>query len=106
MCQKAKANNGSPNICFQLLFYPALRLDVTVQSGGAADPAIETAFPLDLKALNWFHRMYVPEDVDPADPGLSPLFPPDLTGLPPAYTVTAGLAHLRADPIASAERLK
>src|SRR5207237_9709507 len=35
MCQKAKANSGSPNICFQLLFYRALRLDVTVQSGGA-----------------------------------------------------------------------
>src|SRR5437764_981429 len=35
-----------------------------------------------------------------------PLFAPDLTGLPPAYIVTAGLDHLRADAIAYAERLK
>src|SRR5438105_335443 len=78
MCQKAKANSGSPNICFQLLFYPALRLDVTEQNDSAADPAIGTGFPLDLRALNWFHSRLVPEGDVPADPRLAPLFSPDL----------------------------
>src|SRR5438105_9838328 len=37
MCQLAKARRGSPSIGFQLLIYPALRLDVAV-NGEQADP--------------------------------------------------------------------
>jgi acetyl esterase len=106
VCQLAKSNRGAPNIGFQLLIYPALRLDVAVQNGTGSDPATGTGFPLDLRGLNWFHRMYVPEEADAVDPRLSPLFAPDLAGLPPAYILTAGLDLLRADAIAYADRLK
>lgn len=104
--QMAKANRGSPNIGFQLLIYPALRLHVDAGSGSKIETLSGTGFPLDNRALNWFHRMYIPAGVDPADPRLSPLLAPDLTGMPPAYILTAGLDLLRGDAVAYAERLE
>jgi acetyl esterase len=103
VCQKAKENRSSPEIAFQILIYPALRL---IPQRHAAGEEIEAAFPLDLRAMNWFQSLYVPQDADPADPRLCPLEARDLTGLPPAYIVTAGLDPLRSDAIAYAERLK
>ena len=104
-CQRAKEHKGSPQIAFQLLIYPGLRLLVERRPGTEND-AGEAGFPLDVRALNWFHSFYVPEGTDPDDPRLSPLLAKDLAGLPPAYIVTAGLDPLRNDAIAYAERLK
>ena len=104
ICQKAKENRNSPEIAFQLLIYPALRLAVDRQPTGDARP--ESGFPLDTRALNWFYRYYVPEEVDLADPRLSPLMAPDVAGLPPAYIVSAGPDPLKDDADAYAERLK
>lgn len=105
VCQKAKENRNSPQIAFQLLIYPALRLLVKRHSAPETDPG-GAGFPLDVRALNWFHSYYVPEGTDPDDLRLSPVLARDLAGLPPAYIVTAGLDPLRADAIAYAERLK
>ena len=105
VCQKAKENRNSPEIAFQLLIYPALRLGIERQPAGENDSS-DAGFPLDVRALNWFHSFYVPEGADPDDPRLSPLVAKNLAGLPPAYIVTAGLDPLRADAIAYAERLK
>ena len=105
VCQKAKENRNSPQIAFQLLIYPALRLLVKRHSVPETDPR-RAGFPLDVRTLNWFHSYYVSEGTDPDDPRLSPVLATDFAGLPPAYIVTAGLDPLRADAIAYAERLK
>jgi acetyl esterase len=105
VCQKAKENKGSPQIAFQLLIYPELRLLVERQPAVESDPG-GVGFPLDVRALSWFQKYYVPEGTDPDDPRLSPLLAKDLAGLPAAYIVTAGLDPLRDDAIAYAERLK
>jgi acetyl esterase len=106
VCQKAKENKGTPQIAFQLLIYPVLSLGVSRSGAEQAGEFPELGFPLDQRALRWFHRYYVPDGVDPADPRLSPLSANDLSGLPGAYTVTAGLDPLRQDAIFYAERLK
>lgn len=105
VCQKSKENRGSPQIAFQLLIYPVLSLSVPFD-GFEAGELPEMGFPLDPRALNWFQRYYVPDGVYPADARLSPLSATDLSGLPGAYIVTAGLDPLRNDAIAYAERLK
>ena len=106
VCQKAKESRNSPEIAFQLLIYPALRLSSDPEPGEEAGSGAEMGFPLDTRALNWFYRYYVPEGMDPSDPRLSPLNAADLTGLPPAYIVTAGLDPLKDDAVAYSERLK
>jgi acetyl esterase/lipase len=105
VCQKAKENKGSPQIAFQLLIYPSLRLTIDLRLP-EADADAEAGFPLDTRALNWFYRYYVPEEVDLAGPRLSPLIAPDVAGLPPAYIVSAGLDPLKDDAVAYTERLK
>lgn len=106
VCQRAKENRGTPQIAFQLLIYPALALSVRHPGERETGELPEIGFPLDPRALSWFHRYYVPEGVDPDDPRLSPLSAKDLSGLPGAYIVTAGLDPLRNDAISYAERLK
>jgi acetyl esterase len=44
--------------------------------------------------------------VDPADPRISPLLEPDLTGLPPAVVVTAGRDPLRDEAEQYVQRLR
>ncbi len=106
VCQKAKENKGAPQIAFQLLIYPALSLRVSHSTAEQDAEFPEIGFPLDPRALSWFLRYYVPDGVYPADARLSPLSARDLTGLPAAYIVTAGLDPLRNDAISYAERLK
>ena len=106
VCQKAKENKGVPQIAFQLLIYPALALGLPRSYSEESGELPEMGFPLDPRALSWFLRYYIPDGVDPADPRLSPLSARDLTGLPPAYIVTAGLDPLRNDAIAYVDRLK
>ena len=49
---------------------------------------------LTRERMEWYWDQYAPEDVDRADPELSPLRA-DLSGLPPTVVVTAGLDPLR-----------
>lgn len=106
VCLKAKENKSAPQIAFQLLIYPALSLGVSPSSAEEDAKFPEIGFPLDPRALRWFQRFYIPEGLDPADPHLSPLSANDLSGLPDAYIVTAGLDPLRNEDIRYAERLK
>jgi acetyl esterase len=71
-------------------------------------PSLEenaSGYFLTREDMLWFHRHYVGEAVDLADPRLSPLRAGDLGGLPPAVVATAGYDPLRDDGDAYAHAL-
>jgi acetyl esterase len=100
--QLAKAGNG-PHIAFQLLIYPITMLSPDSPSSFAFSPALIRA-----PAINWFYSHYVPQEMEDHsnDPRLSPLQGDDLSGLPPAYIVTAGFDPLHDEGVAYADKLK
>jgi acetyl esterase len=88
--------------CFQLLVYPST--DIT-----RSLPSHETfgrGLVLTDELVRYFTRAYVPEGQDPRAPRLSPLFAPDLSGMPPARVYTAGFDMLRDEGRAYARRLR
>jgi len=100
--QMAKAGNG-PHIAFQLLIYPITSLRPDSPSSFAFSPALIRA-----PVINWFYSHYVPQEMEDHsnDPRLSPLQAQDLSGLPPAYIVTAGFDPLHDEAVAYADKLK
>jgi acetyl esterase len=56
-------------------------------------------------AMKWFYSHYLNEPSEGANPRVSPLRAPDLSGLPPAYVVTAEFDPLRDQGIAYATAL-
>jgi acetyl esterase len=92
---------GGPPIAFQLLLYPATDMTCSLPSH------IEngSGYLLDTDTMSWFIDHYL-GDADRRDPDASPLFAPDLAGLPPALVVTAGFDPLRDEGEAYAERLE
>jgi acetyl esterase len=64
-------------------------------------------FILTRASVEWFHAQYAaPVGADSADPRISPLLAPDLSGLPPALIVTAGFDPLRDEGEAYAAALQ
>ena len=51
---------------------------------------------LERESMDWFTRLYCPEAAHRTDARLSPLLAKDLSGLPPAYIVTAGFFSMRS----------
>jgi acetyl esterase len=100
VCQRAKADG--PKIAFQLLIYPVTQL------GQAELPSMREnaeGYFLERRSMDWFTRMYCPDAAHRSDPRLSPLLAKDLSGLPPAYVVTAGFDPLRDEGKAYADKL-
>ncbi|WP_051637069.1 alpha/beta hydrolase [Rhodococcus sp. UNC363MFTsu5.1] len=91
---------GAPPV-FQLLIYPAT--DVAVKRPSRRTFA--TGFFLTERFMDLCEASYVPAGADRTDPLLSPIYG-DLTGLPPAYVVTAGFDPLRDEGDAYAEKLR
>ena len=100
-CLLAKQNKTKPQIAYQLLIYP----DTRVATPPSKRP-FGSGYFLDNRTIEKYHSYYVPAGVDPADPRLSPIEAKDVSGLPPAYIVTAGFDPLREEGIAYAEKLK
>jgi len=101
MCLLAKANRNTPHIAFQVLFYPSIALSrefVTRPFGHG--------YRLDDRAIQWFYSHYMPAGADPMDDRLSPIAAKDVSGLPPAYILTAGFDPLRDEAIEYAAKLK
>jgi acetyl esterase len=92
---------GGAHIAYQLLLYPITSLHADLPSNFAFGGNVMTQPP-----VNWFYSQYVPSDVEPSDPRLSPLRSNDLSGLPPAYIVTAGFDPLRDEGVAYVDALK
>jgi acetyl esterase len=93
---------GGPALAFQLLIYPA-----TDQRG--AFPSHERngqGYLLTQESMDFFRACYLPRTEDWPDWRASPLLAKDLSGLPPAFVLTAGFDPLVDEGRAYAERLE
>jgi acetyl esterase len=97
-------DEGGPAIGHQALVYPATDMTDAVQQ----DPSYAAntrGIVLSNEDMEVFHGHYVSDDVDPADPRLSPIRAADLSGLPPAVVVVAGLDPLHDSGVRYAQAL-
>jgi acetyl esterase len=88
---KARAA-GHPRVGFQLLIYPDLdfrRTNHSITEFAGKYGNITRA------AQEWFMDHYLTAEDDKRDPMVSPLLEPDLSGLPPAFIITAEYDALR-----------
>jgi acetyl esterase len=97
-----KLRGASRVPAFQMLIYPATDLTRSQPS----HRSFGEGFMLPEPAMKWFLRHYLPDPQLERDPRASPLFAPDLSGLPPALVVTAGFDPLRDEGRAYADRLR
>lgn len=92
---------GGPAIRFQWLDVPATDLTLS-------QPSVDrlgTGYGLTKADMVAYRDAYL-RDHDPKDPLASPLFAPDLSGLPPALIATCEYDPLRDDGLAYAARLR
>ncbi len=87
---------------FQLLVYPATDLTRSHPSHAI----FREGFMLNERSILWFLSKYLADSKDETNPRASPLFAPDLRGLPPALVLTAGFDPLRDEGRAYAEKMK
>lgn len=95
-------DDGEPRPAMQALIYPV----TDVGGGQRSRDTFAKGFLLARADMDWFERHYLPADVDRADPRVSVLRAPDLSGLPPAYVATAGFDPLRDEGEAYAARMR
>jgi acetyl esterase len=89
-------------LAFQVLVYPML--DATASSESYVEFASGYGFSRE-KSL-WYFDQYLPTEVDRRAPSVSPLFEPDLAGLPRTLIVTAECDPLRDEGEAYAQNLR
>ncbi|WP_188193484.1 alpha/beta hydrolase [Nonomuraea sp. SYSU D8015] len=95
-----QARDAGLRLAHQVLVYPVL--DTAMDTPSYREFA--KGFGLDAEEMAWFARQYA-GGADPADPRVSPLRSPDLTGLAPATVVTAECDVLRDEGERYAHRL-
>lgn len=101
------ARSSSPRLALQVLLYPA----VDFVERAASRTTFGKGFYLEEGSMDWVEENYLPpvdrraDDFDLADPRLSPVRAPDLSGVAPALVVTAGFDPLRDEGEAYAARL-
>jgi acetyl esterase len=101
LCQRVRDDFG-PQIDFQLLVYPVT--DCTLGHRSMEENA--EGYFLTKAAMEWFVGHYLPDDVDPKDPTVSPLYADRFEGLPPAMVITAEFDPLRDEGEAYALRMQ
>lgn len=95
-------DEGGPPLVFQLLIYPMTNHDFSTESyreNGEGYYVTESA-------LRWYWDQYLADPSHGAHPYASPLRADDLSGLPPAFVLTAEYDPLRDEGEAYAERLR
>jgi acetyl esterase len=99
--QRAR-EHGGPHLVLQLLIYPATDMRMTMPSiDENADAPI-----LSKGAMHWFVNHYLNGEAERANPLASPLLAGDLSGLPPAFMITAECDPLRDEGEAYGELLR
>ena len=95
-------DRGTPKLRGQLLFYPALDFGMKQ----ASYQRFAEGHLLTEATMRWFAEAYLRGPNDVGDWRVSPLRARDLSGLPPAYVLTAGYDPLCDEGIAYARRLQ
>ena len=94
-------DRGGPRMHFQMLIYP-----ITDHSYDRASyRENERGYLLETADMQWYWRQYLADPRDALDPYASPLRASDLSGLPPAYVITAEYDPLRDEGEEYADRL-
>ncbi|MGD0698817.1 MAG: alpha/beta hydrolase [Trebonia sp.] len=103
VCALRARDAGGPPLALQLLVYPVTDCDLERRSyhqyGG--DELI-----VNRRDMVWFWDHYAPDPATRANPYASPLRARDLSGLPPAYVITAEHDPLREEGFDYADRLR
>jgi acetyl esterase len=102
ICQKAK-NDGFTNIKYQVLFCPST--DIGHPSSYSSNKKF-TGILLDAATMNFVYKQVTKIDENGSNPELSPLLAPSLSGLPPAFVITAEFDPLHDEGLAYAQRLE
>jgi acetyl esterase len=100
VCQACK-HTGEPMPAFQMLIYPATDARRQTES----HRLFAEGYFLTQELMDWFWKAYLPAGGDLGDLRLSPLLAQDVSGLPPAFVLTAGFDPLRDEGRAYANRL-
>lgn len=101
MAIRARDRNG-PRIAMQVLIYPVT--DANFDRPSYLDP--ENQLLLTRDSMIWFFDHYIPDASRRTEPEASPLYTPDLSGLPPAVVLTAEHDPLRDEGEEYAQRLE
>jgi len=101
VAQRAKAEGG-PALVFQLLIYPVTDLRNDTDSYRA----FAEGYMLTSDMMRWFRRCYLNTDADRTNPVAAPFHAKDLSGLPPAFVLTAGFDPLLDEGKAYAKKME
>lgn len=101
VAQLAQSRGAFP-VAAQLLFYPALDLAHETPS----KQQYGHGYFLETEAMRWFGEQYLHDEQDTWNPLASPALVENVTGLPPAFVLTAEFDPLSDEGRAYAERLK
>jgi len=96
-------DEGGPALCGQLLLYPVT--DYYTPGTPSYDENGE-GYGLTRETMKWFWDHYLSDPSEGAHPHAAPLRAPVLSGLPPAFVITAEYDPLRDEGELYAERLK
>lgn len=84
--------SAAPRVCFQLLIYP----DVDFRRTNRSITAFAGQYGnISREGQRWFMDHYLADEAQKLNPLVSPLLEPDLSGLPPAFIMTAEYDALR-----------
>jgi acetyl esterase len=95
-------DRGGPQAAFQLLIYPVTNYNLRTESY----QEYAEGHLLEAEAMRWFWEHYLPSPEAAEDPYASPLRAQDLSGLPPAFVMTAECDPLRDEGEDYAAKLK
>jgi acetyl esterase len=89
-------------ISFQVLIYPQTDLTFSTPS----HQEYGSGYLLERDSLEWYKKQYLPKNVSPENPHISPLFFHDFSSLPPALIITAEYDPMRDEGETYAECLR
>jgi acetyl esterase len=88
-------DRGGPALRYQMMIYPVTDISPGHQDSHPSKKENGTGYFLTTEHMDWFRDQYLPDGADGSDPYISPLLATDLSGLPPAFVITAEYDPLR-----------